>query len=161
MDSGEQLELLARLLAALLLGGLVGLQREYRGHEAGIRTSALVCAGAATFGAISLQFTDDARIAAAVVQGIGFIGAGLIFQQGTGFQGVTTAASVWVLAGIGLMAALDLWLVAVLFTGAVIVLLELAPVSDWVFEAGRRRRRGRPGRRQGPPPSRGSGDREG
>lgn len=161
MDSGEQLEFLARLLAALLLGGLVGLQREYRGHEAGIRTSALVCAGAAVFGEISLQFNEDARIAAAVVQGIGFIGAGLIFQQGTGFQGVTSAATIWVLAGIGLLTALDLWLVAVLFTAAVILLLELAPVSDWVFEAGRRRRSGHPGKRPDAPSARGGGNNEG
>lgn len=148
MDSGEQLELFGRLLAALALGAVVGLEREYRGHEAGILTSALVCAGAAAFGAISLEFSEDARVAAAVVQGIGFIGAGLIFQRGAAFQGVTTAATVWVLAGVGLMVALEIWLTAVLLTVSVVVLLELAPVSDWVFVAGRRRRAGRPARKR-------------
>src|SRR5690606_19819089 len=98
----------------------------------------LVCLGAATFGEIS-EFIASDRVAAGVVQGIGFLGAGLIFQRAEGISGITTAATIWVLAGLGLLVAFDLWLVALLMTGLVIVLLELSPLSDWVYRTGRRR----------------------
>ena len=139
MSNADQFELFLRLAAALALGAVVGLQREFRGHHAGLRTSSLVCAGAALFGEIGLLW-DDARLAAGVVQGIGFLGAGLIFQRGSDVRGVTTAASIWLLAGIGLLVAHELWLTAVLLTVTATILLELAPVSDWVFATGNRRR---------------------
>jgi len=138
MSNADQFELFSRLLLALALGLAVGFEREYRGHEAGVRTSGLVCLGAATFGEISDLLGSD-RVAAGVVQGIGFLGAGLIFQRGEGISGVTTAATVWVLAGVGLLVAFDLWLVALLMTGLILVLLELSPLSDWVYRTGRRR----------------------
>ena len=138
MSNGDQLELVSHLLVALVLGGLIGLEREYRGHEAGIRTSSLVCAGAALFGEISVLL-GDSRVDQGVVQGIGFLGAGLIFQRGNDVRGVTTATTVWILAGIGLLAARELWLVSILMTVTVVVLLELSPVSDWVYKTGLRR----------------------
>lgn len=137
MSVDAQVEVYLRILLAGALGAAIGLEREYRGHEAGIRTSAFVCAGAALFGESSNVF-GDSRIAAGVVQGIGFLGAGLIFQRGDGISGVTTAAMVWLLAGVGLMVAEDLWLVAILLTATAIVLLELSPVSDWVYRHGHR-----------------------
>lgn len=79
----------------------------------------------------------DARVAAGVVQGIGFLGAGLIFQRGEGVRGVTTAATIWVIVGLGLLVAEELWLSAVLLTVAVVLLLELSPLSDWVYRNGR------------------------
>ncbi|MCC6381120.1 MAG: MgtC/SapB family protein [Dehalococcoidia bacterium] len=136
MSNADQLELVARLLLALALGAAIGLEREFRGHQAGIRTSALVCFGAAAFAEVSGTL-GDSRVAAGVVQGIGFLGAGLIFQSRQGVSGVTTAATVWVIASVGLLVASDLWLAALLATGAVIVLLELSPVSDWVYRHGR------------------------
>ncbi len=148
MSNGDQIELFLRLAAALGLGGVVGLQREFRGHQAGVRTSSFVCAGAALFGELGLIWAD-ARLAAGVIQGIGFLGAGLIFQRGDGMRGVTTAATIWLLAGIGLLVAHDLWLTAILLTLTTIVLLELAPVSDWVFATGEARR-SRRGPAQGP-----------
>ena len=138
MSERDQLEVFLWVLLAFGLGGVVGLEREVRGHEAGIRTTAIVCAGAALFGKVSLSF-DDTRIAAGVVQGIGFLCAGLVFQRSSGVRGVTTAASVWVMAAVGLAVASDLWLVAVLSTLTIVVVLELAPISDWLLLASRRR----------------------
>ncbi|WP_322796141.1 MgtC/SapB family protein [Tepidiforma sp.] len=145
MSAADQVELYLRVLLAFALGGAVGLEREYRGHEAGIRTNALVCAGAAMFGSISLLLGDD-RVAAAVVQGIGFLGAGIVFQRQGTVRGVTTAATVWVMTAIGLAVASRLYLLAVLVAATTIVLLELAPASDWVLRTGRRRRARRPKR---------------
>ncbi|MCC7362882.1 MAG: MgtC/SapB family protein [Dehalococcoidia bacterium] len=137
MSEAEQLDLFWRLLLAAALGSLVGLEREFRGHEAGIRTSSLVCLGAAAFGEVSSLF-GDSRIAAGVVQGIGFLGAGLIFKREDAISGVTTAATTWVLAGLGLMVAAELWLTALLLTFMVVLMLELSPLSDWVYRNGRR-----------------------
>ncbi|MEZ4554778.1 MAG: MgtC/SapB family protein [Dehalococcoidia bacterium] len=135
MTNGDQIEVVGRLLLALVLGAAIGIEREYRGHEAGVRTSALVCAGAALFGETSVLY-GDSRVAAGVVQGIGFLGAGLIFQRGHDVRGVTTAATVWVLAGIGLAVAENMWLTAVLITATVVVLLELSPLSDMIYRLG-------------------------
>lgn len=144
MSNADQLEFALWILLATALGALVGLEREWRGHEAGIRTSALVCAGAAAFGQLSVLYGDD-RIAAGVVQGIGFLGAGLIFQRRSGIAGVTTAATIWALAALGLVVAAELWVTALLLTGIFVVLLELAPFSDWVFARGQARRTPRAG----------------
>lgn len=137
MDNVEQVELFGRLMLALALGSAIGAEREFRGHEAGLRTSGLVCLGAATFGEVASLFASD-RVAAGVVQGVGFLGAGLIFVRNDNISGVTTAATVWVLAGLGLLVSADLWLAALLLTMATIGLLELAPISDWVYRNGRR-----------------------
>lgn len=137
MSNSAQLEFTLWVLVAVGLGSLIGVQREYRGHEAGIRTAALVCGGAAMFGRLGMWFGDD-RIAAAVVQGIGFLGAGLILQRERSHRGVTTAATVWVLAALGLVAALEMWLTALVLTAVYIALLELAPISDWIYARGSR-----------------------
>lgn len=145
MSTGDELQVIARLTLALFLGALVGLEREFRGHEAGIRTSSLVCAGAAIFGEISASMPDD-RIAAGVVQGVGFLGAGLIYVRKGAPAGVTTAATTWVVAGIGLLVSSDFVLTGIALTVLVIGLLELAPISDWVYRRGRayRKKRGLP-----------------
>lgn len=139
MSETEQFELFLRFLLALVLGGIIGFEREYRGHEAGIRTSALICAGAALFGDISSDY-GDSRVAAGVVQGVGFLGAGLIFQRGNSISGVTTAATVWVLAGVGLLVGQEFWLTAIFATVTLVGLLELSPLSDVVYRHGRRHR---------------------
>ena len=136
MSERDQFELFLWALMAAGLGGAVGFEREFRGHEAGIRTTAIVCAGAALFGQVSLSL-GDTRIAAGVVQGIGFLGAGLVFQRGTNIKGVTTAATVWAMAAVGLIVASELWLLALLSTVTIIALLELAPVSDLVLKRSR------------------------
>ncbi|MGD9933852.1 MAG: MgtC/SapB family protein [Dehalococcoidia bacterium] len=140
MSNGAQLEFALWVLLAMALGAAVGLQREFRGHEAGIRTAGLVCGGAAVFGRVSLLFAGDDRVAASVVQGIGFLGAGLILHREHGLRGVTTAATVWVVAGLGLIVSLELWLTALVLTVAYVAFLELAPLSDWIYMRGTGRR---------------------
>jgi putative Mg2+ transporter-C (MgtC) family protein len=148
-----QLEVFDRLCYAIVLGAAVGLEREYRGHEAGIRSLSLVCLGATGFGEVSVLF-GDSRVAANVVQGVGFLGAGLIFQRRDHVKGITTAATLWVMAGLGLMVSVDLWLTAGLLTVLLIVLLELQPLSDRVFRYGRRHeRQDGPGEKNTGPPA--------
>ncbi|MBR1406333.1 MAG: MgtC/SapB family protein [Bacteroidales bacterium] len=106
-----------RLLVAGLLGGLIGLERELRAKEAGFRTHFIVALGSALFMVIS-QYAfegrnfDAARVAAQVVSGIGFIGAGVIIFQKNAVRGVTTAAGLWVAAAIGLASGAGMYLVA-------------------------------------------------
>ena len=118
---------IVRIAVASGLTGLLGLEREMRRKEAGLRTFTLVGTGAALFTVIGLLLaggtTDATRIAAQVVTGIGFIGAGLIFRQGSHTKNLTTAAGVWAAAGIGMAAGAGLFILACGAT--VIVLLAL------------------------------------
>ncbi len=139
MSDRDQFELFLRLLLAAGLGAVVGLERDFRGHDAGLRTSALVALGAALFGEVSRHIGDD-RVAAGVVQGVGFLCAGLVFHGGSQIRGITTAATVWVLAGVGLFVAYDLRLTAILVTATIVVVLELAPVSNKINGRGRSHR---------------------
>ncbi len=91
----DQLEIIARLLLAAALGAVIGLERELRGNPAGIRTMALVTLGACLFTDVSRLMGGDDRVAAQVVTGIGFIGAGVVFRDGAGVRGITTAATIW------------------------------------------------------------------
>ena len=107
---------------AVVFGGLIGLQRERHERPAGLRTHALVCLGATVFTLVSyLGFSssagfDSTRIAAGVVTGIGFIGAGVIFRQGILVKGVTTAASIWIVAAIGLALGTKLYYLSIIST---------------------------------------------
>lgn len=153
MSNTAQVEVFGWVVLALALGSLVSAQREFRGHEAGVRTLGLVSAASATFGLISFRVTGDDRVAAGVVQGIGFLGAGLVFRSRHSVLGATTAATIWVVAALALLVSAELWLTAVLLTVATVALLELLPVSDWLYrkglarEANRRRRLVPPGQR--------------
>lgn len=132
MTDQQEIEFVLRVMYALSLGSLVGFERDWRGHEAGIRTLGMVAGGAAIFGEISL-LSEESRIAAAVVQGVGFLCAGIIFQGSRGPRGLTTAATAWATAGIGLMVAYQLYIAAGLLTVAFAVLLELQPLTDWIL----------------------------
>lgn len=127
-------ELTIRVLMALGLGGLVGLEREWSNHAAGLRTHILVCIGSAAIMLLSIygfsEFVDEvnvrmdpARLAAQVISGIGFLGAGTILRTGFTVSGLTTAASIWVVAAIGLCVGAGFFYVAVLST--ILVLLSL------------------------------------
>src|SRR5581483_1844352 len=101
IDTGTQFEIVGRIALAAVLGGMIGLEREYRGYPAGVRTMALVCMGSAIFADMSRLYGGDDRIAAGIVSGIGFLGAGLIFREGYSVKGVTTAATIWAAAAVG------------------------------------------------------------
>jgi len=126
------LDMILRLLLATALGAGIGYQRERANKPAGLRTHALICLGSALFTVVSIfGFTDGvdtSRVAAAVVTGIGFIGAGVIFRgmRGDRVMGLTTAASVWVAAAIGLAAGVGMYLIAVI-TAVITVLVLMIP----------------------------------
>jgi putative Mg2+ transporter-C (MgtC) family protein len=129
VDTGDQLLILARLALAALLGAFIGLERELRGYPAGVRTVALVTAGSALFTEVSrITGASEDRIAAGIVTGIGFLGAGLIFREGYTVRGITTAATVWSAAAIGMAVGRELYLVAGLGSLLVFILLEVKPV---------------------------------
>jgi putative Mg2+ transporter-C (MgtC) family protein len=131
-------EVLLRLFVAAALGGAIGLERELRERQAGLRTHLVVAVGAALFTLVSAygfadfgSRVDPTRIAAQVVTGIGFLGAGAIIRQGLSVRGLTTAASLWLVAAIGLAAGAGYWDGALIATlGA---LLTLGPLRVAAF----------------------------
>ena len=123
-------ELILRLFLSGLMGGVIGFEREFRAKEAGVRTHFIVALGSALFMIISQNaFTghqfDAARVAAQVVSGIGFIGAGVIIFQKNVVRGVTTAAGLWVAAAIGLSCGAGMYAVAVAATLMTVFCLEM------------------------------------
>jgi len=127
-----ELEMTLRLLLAAALGAIIGYQRERAGKAAGLRTHVLICVGAALFTVASIYgfgaATDPARIAAGVVVGIGFLGGGVIIrrvEEGI-VAGLTTAATIWAVAGIGLAAGAGLYLVSAV-TAAIMLIVLLLP----------------------------------
>jgi putative Mg2+ transporter-C (MgtC) family protein len=138
-------EALVRLALAAALGAAVGLERELREREAGLRTHLLVSLGSALFTIASaygfrdflveggaLVRTDPTRIAAQIVTGIGFLGAGAIIRQGLSVRGLTTAATLWVVAAIGLTAGAGYYSAAVITTA--LVLISLWPLRILAFK---------------------------
>ncbi|RDB61690.1 hypothetical protein C1878_09740 [Gordonibacter sp. 28C] len=135
------LEIVSRVLAGLVFGALIGFERQWRGRAAGIRTNALVCLGAALFtsaGALmvpeGMGYGDPSRVAAQVVSGIGFLGAGVIMKHGAAVSGINTAATLWASAAVGTLAGAGLmWLAAlgsVLVMGANMLLRPVASLLD-------------------------------
>lgn len=111
-----QTEIMIRILVAMGLGALIGWERERRGQPAGLRTHIILCIGSALAMVLSINLAypnnDPARIAAQVITGIGFLGAGAIFRYGTGVKGLTTATSLWTMGIIGLACGMGMFLVA-------------------------------------------------
>ncbi len=125
-----EVEMVLRLLLATALGAIIGYQRERAGKSAGLRTHILICAGAALFTVASLYgfgaVADPARIAAGIVAGIGFLGAGAIIRRGEGIvAGLTTAATIWAVAAIGLAAGAGLYVVSAVTTAIILIVLFL------------------------------------
>jgi putative Mg2+ transporter-C (MgtC) family protein len=129
VSAGDQLAIVARLALAGLLGAIIGLERELRGHPAGIRTMSLVTLGACLFTEISVVTGAGDRIAAQVVTGIGFLGAGVIFREELGIKGITTAATVWAAAAIGMALGRELYVASVLGTVLIVFLLWSRPLT--------------------------------
>ncbi|MBC7333604.1 MAG: MgtC/SapB family protein [Actinobacteria bacterium] len=132
-------EILLPCILSCILGGIIGLQRERADRPAGLRTHTLVCLGATVFTLVSyLGFTsypnpDPSRIAAGVVTGIGFIGAGAIFRLGSTVKGITTAASIWIVAAIGLALGTRLYYLALLGTLLGFLILSLVKYFEDKF----------------------------
>ena len=122
-----ELEMVLRILLAMLLGGIIGFQRSKAEKPAGLRDIVLICAGAALFTVVSVygfDAADQARIAAGIVTGIGFLGAGAIVRRNEGgVKGITTAATIWIVAGIGMAAGTGMYIIATV--SALLVLLVL------------------------------------
>ena len=142
-------EILLRVALAAALGGVLGLERELREREAGLRTHLLVSVGSALFTLVSaygfhaflasgqnVVRADPSRIAAQIVTGIGFLGAGAIIRQGLSVRGLTTAATLWVVAAIGLAAGAGYYSAAVITTG--VALFSLWPLRIAAFHVMRR-----------------------
>jgi putative Mg2+ transporter-C (MgtC) family protein len=128
---GTDVEMVLRLVLATVLGGIIGFQRERSGKEAGLRTHILICAGAALFTIVSIYGFPGSggRIAAGIVTGIGFIGAGVILHRTGGeVVGLTTAATIWAVAAIGLAAGAGLYIVSAAATLLTTVILLLPHV---------------------------------
>lgn len=132
-----QYEILIRLMIALILGGIIGFEREQSNHAAGLRTNILVCLGACLLMLLSIYGfsdfvnewnvrVDPARLAAAVITGVGFLGAGTILYTGKKISGLTTAASLWVVAAIGLAVGAGFYFASI----AVMIMVIL---TLWLF----------------------------
>ena len=133
----SQAELALRLVVALVLGGVIGLERELTGQAAGLRTHMTVALGAALFGVVSAYSfgafvhpradtnyqIDVTRVASNIVTGVGFLGGGIILKQGASVRGLTTAASMWVTAAVGLAVSLGSYVEALVATTALILAL--------------------------------------
>lgn len=127
MDILELVETLLRLLSAVALGAMIGFERQWRQRMAGLRTNALVALGAASFTVFAGLYPEEVsptRVAAQVVSGIGFLGAGVILREGLNIRGLNTAATLWCAAAVGLLAGGG-FLVAAAITTTLIVLTNL------------------------------------
>ncbi len=128
-----QLDLALRILAAFIAGALIGIERERRAKSAGLRTHMLVAGGSAIFTIASMTLFnpgDPGRVAAQIVTGVGFLGAGAILRPGTSVTGLTTAATVWVAAGIGMLAGGGAYLLA--FFSAILTVVALRMPHKWL-----------------------------
>jgi putative Mg2+ transporter-C (MgtC) family protein len=137
----DTIHIALRLLLALVLGGLVGLEREHTSHAAGFRTHILVCLGSSLIMLLSMygfsQFAgetnvrlDPARLAAQVISGIGFLGAGTILRNGLSVTGLTTAASLWVVAAIGLAVGAGFYFASILACVMVLICLWVLNIVE-------------------------------
>ncbi|RDI41333.1 MgtC/SapB family protein [Aquicella lusitana] len=128
-------EIFFRVILACFLGGLIGWERERHRNivSAGIRTYGAIALGSCMFGILSFLVTTDdpTRIAAQVVTGIGFLGAGIIFRQGDYVTGLTTAATLWATSSVGLAIAYGLYFVGILIAVLIFLLLYLPRLAWW------------------------------
>lgn len=142
--AGTDLAVIAlRLVVAVLLAAAIGLDREVRGRSAGLRTHMMVGLGSAAFGLLATRILplvsasgevittlDPIRIIAAVIGGVGFLGAGAIIQTGSGVRGLTTAAGLWVTASIGLATGLGMYLLAAVITLLGFVIVSIVRLAE-------------------------------
>lgn len=134
-----------RILGALVIGSLIGLERTYHGRPAGFRTHAIVCMASALLMLVTVYQnvwmtevsaeairTDPTRMAQGIMTGIGFLGAGVIFKEGLTVRGLTTAASIWMTASIGLLIGVGFWFPAILCALLTLFVLGARFIENWV-----------------------------
>lgn len=127
-------EELTKLLLAILAGGLIGIEREFRDKAAGFRTNILICMGATLFTMFSLKLgkdEDPVRIAAAIVSGVGFLGAGAILQNKGRVMGLTTAATIWLTAALGMGIGGGFYEIVAVAGGAILIVLWVFPFFEY------------------------------
>lgn len=144
--NNPQTQIFFQLLLAALLGGLIGLEREYKRKQAGLQTYSLVALGSCLFTLISFELFnffltqsgisfDPSRIIQAIAIGIGFIGAGVIFRQSSGTVGLTTAAGLWTTSAIGIAVGAKLYFLAIFTTLlALLILIGFGKLEERIFE---------------------------
>ena len=134
LPSQADLVMTGQVLLSLLLGGVIGYEREQRQKPAGLRTHMLVAAGTTAFTLASIHGfiyegpRDPARVAAQIVSGIGFLGAGTIFRSGSAVRGLTTAATVWLVAALGMLVGVGMYWLAIFTTLASALVLRFLPM---------------------------------
>lgn len=135
-----------KLLLAGVLGGIIGAERELGGKAAGLRTNVVICVASALFTILSIEAfpvigdapRDTARVAAQIVSGVGFLGAGALIRDSSGVKGLTTAAEIWLMAAIGMAVGAGAYAAAVFTTVFIAALLfGLRPVSAWLASKAR------------------------
>jgi putative Mg2+ transporter-C (MgtC) family protein len=139
MKSLDLLPYAGNVAAAMLMGLVLGLERQYRGHPAGLRTNALVCVGATMFISLTRLFEDTnspTRIASYIVSGIGFLGGGVIIREGLTVRGMNTAATLWCAAAVGTLTGAGFAEYALVGTLAILAVnVGLRPLAHWMDEA--------------------------
>jgi putative Mg2+ transporter-C (MgtC) family protein len=146
-----QWQLAGQIALAAFLGGLIGLERDWTGHPAGLRTNMVVAIGSCLFTILSISgfplrgsAQDTARIAAQIVSGIGFLGAGVLVQSRGSVHGLTTAATIWLVSAVGMAIGAGAYFLAVYTTLLTLgVLIVLSPISRWLDERTKLQRRQR------------------
>ncbi|MGB9750421.1 MAG: MgtC/SapB family protein [Caldisericia bacterium] len=134
----EYLDITLRLLISIILGALIGIERERRNRPAGLRTHVLVSLGSALFTITSIQFSkmyggvDPSRVAANIVTGIGFLGAGTIMREGLTVRGLTTAATIWVSSAIGLSCGMGYYIPAIITSISTFLILILLRNLEYI-----------------------------
>src|SRR6478735_4226575 len=134
----DELVIIGRLTGALVIGAMIGFERSFHGRPAGFRTHALVCLASALLMLVTVYQlhwmtevpidtirADPTRMAQGIMTGIGFLGAGVIFKEGLTVRGLTTAASIWVTAAIGILVGIGFWFAAVVGAAAALIVLAL------------------------------------
>lgn len=137
----DTLEIVVKLLIAILIGAIIGSEREYHNKSAGLRTLMLICLGATLFTIFSMEIgarTSPDRIASNIVTGIGFVGAGVIFMGGTGINGVTTAATIWATAALGVGVGAGHQYIALVSCVVLVGILQFFKIiEDWIDNVNR------------------------
>lgn len=130
MDTILATEDWVKILLALLVGGIIGMEREFRDKAAGFRTLIFICLGSVLFTILSTRLPgekDNSRLAAGIVTGIGFLGAGVILRQGGHITGLTTAATIWLTAALGVAIGTGEYSLSLISAGIAVIVLEVFP----------------------------------